>query len=120
MARWEGNSTRRRRPARVASHALGGVGVVVVAMLAIDLGVLHAIRTRSSSGSARLERRVDRLLVLAGLLVAPPGGAGVPHCYLIEESLSVDNLFVFLVIFSTNVPKHLHHKVLFWASWARW
>ncbi len=35
--------------------------------------------------------------------------------YLVEYSLSVDNLFVFLVIFSFfNVPHEYRHKVLFW------
>jgi tellurite resistance protein TerC len=35
--------------------------------------------------------------------------------YLIEESLSVDNLFVFLLIFRYfKVPGHYQHKVLFW------
>lgn len=35
--------------------------------------------------------------------------------YLIEESLSVDNLFVFLLIFSYFRVPHLHqHKILFW------
>jgi len=35
--------------------------------------------------------------------------------YVIEESLSVDNLFVFLVIFRYfTVPRRLQHSVLFW------
>ena len=35
--------------------------------------------------------------------------------YLIEKSLSLDNLFVFLVIFnSLNIPKKFQHEVLFW------
>lgn len=35
--------------------------------------------------------------------------------YLIEKSLSVDNIFVFILIFSYfNVPPAYHHKVLFW------
>lgn len=35
--------------------------------------------------------------------------------YLVEEMLSIDNLFVFLLIFSYfQVPEHLIHKVLFW------
>ena len=35
--------------------------------------------------------------------------------YLIEESLSVDNLFVFLVIFRFfAVPRHYQHGVLLW------
>src|SRR5688572_29954201 len=35
--------------------------------------------------------------------------------YWIEKALSVDNLFVFILVFGFfNVPKELHHKVLFW------
>ena len=35
--------------------------------------------------------------------------------YLIEKSLSIDNLFVFLLLFSYfNVPARDQHKVLFW------
>jgi len=35
--------------------------------------------------------------------------------YLIEESLSLDNLFVFLIIFQTmRIPKEHQHKALFW------
>ncbi len=35
--------------------------------------------------------------------------------YLMEKALSVDNIFVFIVIFSYfGVPPHLHHRVLFW------
>jgi hypothetical protein len=35
--------------------------------------------------------------------------------YLVEEALSVDNLFVFLMIFSYfRVPSEYQHKVLFW------
>lgn len=35
--------------------------------------------------------------------------------YAVEKALSVDNLFVFLLIFSYfRVPQHLLHKVLFW------
>ena len=35
--------------------------------------------------------------------------------YLVEESLSVDNIFIFLVIFSYfKVPKRYQHDILFW------
>jgi tellurite resistance protein TerC len=35
--------------------------------------------------------------------------------YLVEEALSVDNVFIFIVIFNYfAVPHHVHHKVLFW------
>ena len=35
--------------------------------------------------------------------------------YLVEEALSVDNLFVFILIFGYfRVPAELQHRVLFW------
>jgi len=35
--------------------------------------------------------------------------------YLIEESLSIDNVFVFSLVFATfAIPKHLQYRVLFW------
>src|SRR5690606_31511195 len=35
--------------------------------------------------------------------------------YWIEKALSVDNLFVFILVFSYfKVPRNLHHRVLFW------
>jgi tellurite resistance protein TerC len=35
--------------------------------------------------------------------------------YLVEQSLSIDNLFVFLLIFTSfRVPSELQHRVLFW------
>lgn len=35
--------------------------------------------------------------------------------YLIEESLSIDNIFVWSIILSyLAIPRHLHHRVLFW------
>jgi tellurite resistance protein TerC len=40
-------------------------------------------------------------------------------CYVIEKSLSVDNLFVFILIFSYfKIEKKYQHKVLFW--WILW
>ena len=41
--------------------------------------------------------------------------------YFIEKSLSVDNIFVFLLIFSYfSVPNQYEHKILFWGILARW
>ncbi len=45
------------------------------------------------------------------------GEAGITYltAYLLEKSLSVDNLFVFILIFSlTGIPAHLQHRALFW------
>ena len=40
--------------------------------------------------------------------------------YVIEYSLSVDNIFVFGVIFAYfRVPPRYEHRVLIWESWAR-
>ena len=95
-------------------------GLVVVAMLAIDLGVLHRnpheVKLREALASSAVW--IGLAMAFLALLYWWRGHQVALEfltCYLIEESLSVDNLFVFLVIFSYfNVPKHLHHKVLFW------
>ena len=45
------------------------------------------------------------------------GEAGITYltAYLLEKSLSVDNLFVFILIFSlTGIPAALQPRVLFW------
>jgi tellurite resistance protein TerC len=40
--------------------------------------------------------------------------------YLIEKSLSVDNIFVFLLIFQYfRVDPRYQHRLLFWVCWAR-
>jgi tellurite resistance protein TerC len=94
--------------------------IIVVAVLALDLGVLnrtpHEIKLREAlSWSAVWIGLAMAFLVMVYFWRGPQVALEFLTCYLIEESLSVDNLFVFLVIFSYfNVPKHLHHKVLFW------
>lgn len=41
--------------------------------------------------------------------------------YLLEKSLSVDNIFVFILIFSYfRIPSEYQHKVLFWGILAHW
>ena len=106
----------------VGSPALWvGFTVFVLAMLALDLGVFHrrAHEVRAAGGP-RLERRSgspsrcsSTCLVLHwfGAERALEFLTG----YLIEKALSVDNIFVFLVIFSFfAVPAALQHRVLFW------
>jgi tellurite resistance protein TerC len=49
------------------------------------------------------------------ILKGPDSATEFLTCYLIEKSLSVDNLFVFLMVFSFfAVPVAYQHKVLFW------
>ena len=91
----------------------------VLAMLALDLG-LHRRKHEIKFKEAVAWSAVWIGLALAfAALVAYQRGADTAlqflTGYIIEESLSVDNLFVFLLIFSYfAVPARLQHGVLFW------
>jgi tellurite resistance protein TerC len=93
---------------------------LVITLLAIDLGVLH--RT-----VREVRMREAILWSLVWVALALTFNAWVYHRfgeerglefltgYVIEKALAVDNLFVFLVVFTTfAVPKALRHRVLFW------
>jgi len=92
----------------------------VVAMLALDLGVFHRkshVVTFKESLSWTLVWVV--LANIFGLIVyfwkGPDKSIEFLTGYIIELSLSVDNLFVFILIFSYfKVPAQYQHKVLFW------
>jgi len=93
---------------------------LVLAFLALDLGLFHRRDEPISTRQALAWTGVWVAVSLAfNALVAQWFGAG-PAAefltgYLIEKSLSVDNLFVFLVIFTTlAIPPRLQHRVLFW------
>jgi tellurite resistance protein TerC len=92
----------------------------VLGMLVLDLGVVHrrkhAIKFKEAMAWSAVW--IGLALVFA-TLVACQRGAGTAlqflTGYIIEESLSVDNLFVFLLVFSYfAVPARLQHGVLFW------
>ncbi len=92
----------------------------VVALLVLDLAVFHrkskVIRLKEALGWTAFW---VSLAVGFGLLVWAWLGGGKAleffTGYLIEESLSVDNLFVFLLIFQFfRVPREHQYKVLFW------
>jgi len=92
----------------------------VVAMLALDLGVLNLRSHRVSFREALAWSGVWIALAaaFAVLVLFWHGRAEALQFvtgYVIELSLSVDNLFVFLVIFRYfKVPDQYQHKVLFW------
>jgi tellurite resistance protein TerC len=98
----------------------GGFTLLVLVLLALDLGVFHrrehAVRTRE----ALLWTAVWIALALvfnAGVYrwFGPERALEFFTGYLIEKALSVDNIFVFIVIFSYfKVPSEYHHRVLFW------
>lgn len=92
----------------------------VGAMLALDLGVFHRhahqVTRREALAWSAVWIGLAGVFNLGVFLVSGPD-AGVQWAtgYLIEKSLSVDNVFVFLLIFSTfSVPAQYQHRVLFW------
>ncbi len=98
---------------------VGFVGFVI-AMLALDLGVFHrkahVVRFKEALGWSIVW--VSLALVFnAGVWwkFGPDRGIEFLTGYLIEKSLSVDNIFVFVVIFSAlQIPSLYQHRVLFW------
>jgi tellurite resistance protein TerC len=90
----------------------------VLAMLALDLLVLHRDAREVSMRQAATWSAVWVLLALAfgAMLLAWRGGATAQVYltgYLIEKSLSVDNVFVYAVIFSMlAIPARHQHRVL--------
>lgn len=99
---------------------LVGFNVFVVIMLALDLGVFHRKNEVVKVREALIWTAIWVSLALCfnGLIYVWKGKEAALQFlagYLIEESLSVDNLFVFLLVFSYfKVPSQYQHKVLFW------
>jgi tellurite resistance protein TerC len=97
-----------------------GFAVLIVFMLSLDLGLFnrraHAIRYREAALWSVIW--LTLATVFAGVVFLSQGatrGLEFVTGYLIELSLSVDNLFVFLLIFSYfKVPSRYQHRVLFW------
>lgn len=92
----------------------------MLAMLAVDLGIFHRKAHEVSAREALVWTIVWitlSLLFNTGVYYrfGPERGLEFLTGYLIEKALSVDNLFVFLVLFSYfAVPARLQHRVLFW------
>jgi tellurite resistance protein TerC len=92
----------------------------VLVMLALDLGVFHrrAHTVRFKEALAWSAAWISMAAIFAVIVFYWHGRASSLEFvtgYVIELSLSVDNLFVFLVIFRYfKVPAHDQHKVLFW------
>lgn len=97
-----------------------GFNALVLFLLALDLGVFnrkaHAVSVKEALGWSAVW---VSLAVGFGLWIGQAMGrqamlefyAG----YLVEQALSVDNLFVFILIFGYfRIPQELQHRVLFW------
>ncbi len=94
--------------------------VFIVAMLIVDLMVFnrheHEISIKESLGWTAIW---ITLSVIFGIglyfYMGPQSSLDYFAGYLIEKSLSVDNIFVFILVFSYfKVPPKFQHKVLFW------
>jgi tellurite resistance protein TerC len=100
--------------------AWGIFGVVVLAMLAVDLGIFNRKAHVISFKEAALWSLIWISLALAFNVFVffrfgQESALEFFQAWLIEKALSVDNLFVFLAAFSFfAVPPHLQHRVLFW------
>jgi tellurite resistance protein TerC len=98
----------------------GSFGTFVLTMLALDLGVFHRqARVVNVKEALRWSAIWIALALLFNLGVYLWYGTDAALAfltgYVLEESLSVDNLFVFLMILSYfSVPPAYQHKVLFW------
>jgi tellurite resistance protein TerC len=101
----------------------GGFAAVVTVLLAIDLFVVH----RDSHAVSIKEAAIWSCIwigcsIVFGIFIPQlHEGAGEAARlefftgYVIEKSLSVDNVFIFVLIFgSLAVPKELQHRVLFY------
>ena len=116
----------------------GGFTVFVLAVLALDLGVFHR-----EAHEVGFKEALAWSVVWVGLALVfgwgfyqyalhkfplDPRLVGLDHAalarqsgleyltgYVVEKSLSVDNIFVFVVVFSYfAIPARLQHRVLFW------
>src|SRR5438046_196529 len=119
----------------LATSTLAWIGfcLFILTMLAIDLGVFNRRPHEISFKNAAVWSVIwiALALIFAALLFHPLGwelfgperhrkGLEFLTGYLIELALSIDNLFVFLLIFSYfKVPSKYQHRVLYWCVlWA--
>lgn len=97
-----------------------GFNVFVLAMLALDLLVFHKEAHEVSLREAAAWSGFWVALALTfnyGVyrFIGADEGLEFLTGYLIEKALSVDNIFVFVLIFSYfRVPRQYQHRVLFW------
>jgi len=94
--------------------------ISVITMLVIDLGVFNKKSHIVTNKEATIWTIVwISLSMIFSLFVYSQTSlekfSQFQSAYWIEKALSVDNLFVFILVFNYfNVPREVHHKVLFW------
>jgi len=101
-----------------------GFALTVAFMLLLDLGVFnknsHVISSKEAAIWSVFWIGLSMLFSIF-IYIATSDQMGMEKfsqyqsAYWIEKALSVDNLFVFILVFGFfNVPREYHHKVLFW------
>jgi tellurite resistance protein TerC len=104
----------------VSIWAWVGFLAVVLALLALDLGVFHrsahAVTVREAATWTVVWISLSLLFNLGLYFWAGPEPAiNFLTGYLVEYSLSVDNIFIFVLLFTYfRVPAAYQHRVLFW------
>jgi tellurite resistance protein TerC len=97
-----------------------GFTLFIVAMLALDIGLFHRKAHVIGMREALIWTAVWITLALifnvgVWLWFGPRPALEFFTGYLVEKALSLDNVFVFILIFSYfETPAAYHHKVLFW------
>lgn len=97
-----------------------GFNIFVLLMLVLDLGVFHRAAKEIKVKEALIWTGIwITLSLMFNVLVFYQFGEDKAYefltGYVIEKSLSIDNIFVMMLIFSYfHVPAEYQHKVLFW------
>src|ERR1700728_3368019 len=95
-------------------------GAAIIIALGLDLGILHRRPHAIGLKEALIESAAwIGVALLFNLWVyfdrARQAGTESLTAYLVEKSLSIDNIFVFLLIFQAfKIPSALQHRVLYY------
>ena len=107
--------------ATVGSPTLWGFFIAfILVMLALDLGIFHRKAHAPSFKEALSWTTVWATLAIAfgGWVGSQYGATKAIEFYtgwVVEQSLSFDNVFVFVLVFQAlHIPRQLQHRVLFW------
>jgi tellurite resistance protein TerC len=103
---------------------IAAFSIVVIFMLLLDLGIFnkksHVVSNKEAAIWSLVWISISMIFsIFIYIMTNETAGiekfAQFQSAYWIEKALSVDNLFVFILVFGFfNVPREYHHKVLFW------
>jgi tellurite resistance protein TerC len=103
---------------------IAAFSAVVIFMLLLDLGIFnkksHIVSNKEAAIWSLVWISISTVFsIFIYIMTNETAGlekfAQFQSAYWIEKALSVDNLFVFILVFGFfNVPREYHHKVLFW------